>query len=640
MAAIRPDDDDLVRWRFVVTSPEKVRVPVVLAIGLRGGNPSTHAGKEKPVTSPDVARWSITVPATALSSRVEVAFPRGMYMVSAQADGFIETRISIDVKDRDGERALPGQVLLSPMPRIEGRVVSDQGVPVAASVESEDGIVLGRTEPDGTFLIRLQPDRWPHRLLVTAPGFGSVVVSLPPAATQTRTGDIALVKGGRILILSTEEQRNVIESVEVMTLRGSRTRSPYRTISRESLEQNDFTIGKVAAGRYLVILRGSEPLERFAQIVEVSAGEDAMVRAEWTAQNVELRTFRGDEPLPNATLDLHSIESMWKTSVKTRSDGRRTLNVWQPGELGFVLDAADISGYFGSVDFSGEVVEIRVPNREVHGRIVDADTNLPLANVNVALTGNHGGRRVISESDGSFRFVGVRAGTYALLAGATGMSSASRRVTVSEGIASQEIVIALRREAEYELEVLTWNGMPADDAIVVEVAGSRVTGIRHTDATGKVRLPRRSATQAVIILARDGTFHATEVRSPADSSPLRTVIPPPSSSINVLVQSQPDHKPIEGVGLVMRLNGILFPADVMETLYERTGAFLRSRSDGLIRLARAPAGTYEFWPIRSASDREQVQTGQMGAAPVVMVAGPGENNATLSFVAAHQPASP
>jgi len=616
----------------------------VLSINLREGKSATGGGKENPPANPDVAKWSITVPPSSLSSRIEVAYPSGRYTVSVQAEGYLERTLSIDAGDQDAhdaktERALPGQVLLSPMPRIEGRVVGE-GVPLAATLESEDGAVLGRTEPDGTFLIRLQPDAWPKQLLVTAPGFGSVVASLPPAPTQTSIGDIALVKAGRILILSTDERRKTIESVELMTLRGSRTRSPYRTIKRESLEQNFFAIGNVAAGRYLVVLSGAEPLERFAQIVDVSAGEDAMVRADWTADNVELRTFLGEEPLPNATLDLHSIEWMWKTSVKTGSDGRHTVDVWQPGELGFFLDAAEVVGYSGAVDLSGQVVEIRVPNREVHGRIVDAGSDLPLAGVSVVLNSNRGGRRVASESDGSFRFLGVKPGTYTILAGAAGTSSASRSVTVSEGMGPGEIVITLRREAEYELEVLTWTGIPADDAIVLEVAGSRMTGLRHTDAAGKVRLPKRSATQVVIILARDGTFHATEVRSPADSSPLRIMIPPPSSSINVLVQSQPDHKPIEGVGLVMRLNGILFPFEVTETLYERTGVFLRSTSDGLIRLARAPAGRYEFWPIRSTSDAEMVETGQMGAAPVVMVAGPGENSATLSFASTHQSASP
>jgi hypothetical protein len=40
---------------------------------------------------------------------------------------------------------------------------------------------------------------------------------------------------------------------------------------------------------------------------------------------------------------------------------------------------------------------------------------------------------------------------------------------------------------------------------------------------------------------------------------------------------------------------------------------------------------YEFWPVRSRTDAEQVMTGALPAAPVVIAAGPGENSATLTF---------
>jgi hypothetical protein len=135
----------------------------------------------------------------------------------------------------------------------------------------------------------------------------------------------------------------------------------------------------------------------------------------------------------------------------------------------------------------------------------------------------------------------------------------------------------------------------------------------------------------LVILDADGTLHAHIVSGePEGGEPVRLQLAPPAASITIATESS-EGKPIEGISMAMRVNGVLFPVEVMSMVTSRTGLTLRSAADGRIRLNHLPLGTYEFWPVRSRSDIEALVSGNPGAAPVVLNVAPGENLARLTF---------
>ena len=357
------------------------------------------------------------------------------------------------------------------------------------------------------------------------------------------------------------------------------------------------------------------------------------MNADWTAEEVEVRTFLGDDVLGDAELYVQSAKSLWNATFTTSADGMRTVRLWQPGEFGYLLSAAEVSGFGGTVQLHGTHAEVRVPSRTIEGKVVDSATEEPLAGVHVLLSNRHGGRTATSGADGAFRFAGVKPGVYRLAGGGErGLSHEVVQFEVTEQMANRLVRLELRRRPELELELITAHGTPASGATVIELAGNAVASLREADEGGRVRLPAACASlRSIVVLTLDGSLHAQPLAAGENQSALRVTIPPPTSAISITIESTADHEPIAGVSLAMRVNGVLFPDEVMQLIADRAGLLLKSASNGRIRLARVPGGTYEFWPVRSRSDVEAFMRGQLGAAPVVLIARPGENVAKLTF---------
>ena len=578
------------------------------------------------------AKWSFEVTGQDLRAQRKLHLPPGRYRMAIDCGAeFSAEPVIVDA--RKGGGTLPDvQLNVVAVPRISGRIASPAEAAAVAVLQDNEGRYLGRPEADGSFRVFIPVDFWPRSIVVSAAGYGPVVMSLPEGPTAIQLPDVQLKKAGRIVIAAPAEQLAAIDSIEVFELRGKRQRFSYRTLSKDALRQSKFTID-VAPGRYLLVLRGKQPLERFGVTAELAAGEERQLAIELAEQNVDVRTFVGDQHLGNAEIVVESVETLWNTTFRTSSEGGAKLRLWQPGEVVFVLESPEMAGYSGTLDMRGPRVDIRVPSRSVEGKVVDALTDEPLVNVNVGLTDGKGGTMTTSAPDGTFKFVGVKPGAYRISAGgANGLSQETVSIQVHEDVSVRRVRLALRRQQEFDLEIVSWNGNPAADAAVVELSGPTVMSLRQADQAGMVRLPlQASGPRSVVIVAADAGLYAQPLPQKPEPK-VRVTIPPASSSITIAVGTNAD-RPISGVSLVMRLNGVLFPGEVMQLLHARAGVILTSDENGQIRLPRVPAGLYEFWPIRSRSELQAILTGQPPAAPIVIAAGPGENKATLGFSA-------
>jgi len=613
-----------VRLPVSVSTPETIAGPCALAIAPLDVEPPTVVGP----------RWTIEIEGKERVRR-ELSLPRGHYSIAVDCGpDFSAEPIVVDARQGEDESLPAVELSVVALPRISGRIATAEAAGVALLHDGE-GRFLGRPEPDGSFRVVVAPERWPASVVISASGYGPVVVPLPPGPTAIELPDLKLKKAARVILSIPPEQLNRLESVEVLQLRGKRERSPYRTLSKAALGESKFTI-EVAPGKYLLSLRGTQPLERFGMAVELGAGEERELAIPLADEEIDVRTFLGDRSLGDAEVMMESIDGLWNTTFRTPAEGAMTSHLWQPGKVAFIVQSREVAGHSGTLELRAPRVELRIPTRSVEGKVVDAVTHEPIADVDIVLTDGKGGSLTKSAADGTFRFVGVKPGAYQLSAGgANGLSHETVPVQVlHDETGVRRFRLALRRQQELELEILTSDGRPARGAAVFELSGPAVLSLRDAGEAGVVRLPVSSSVpRSVIVIATDGGLYAQPLSPGRQGSKVRITIPPMNSSISISVGTQVEH-PIPGVSLVMRLNGVLFPADAMQLLFARAGIRLTSDENGQIRLPRVPVGLYEFWPIRSRSDLEAILTGHPPAAPIVIAAGPGENKATLGFAAA------
>ncbi|HEX8412052.1 MAG TPA: carboxypeptidase-like regulatory domain-containing protein [Thermoanaerobaculia bacterium] len=628
--AVRPPADaagSRVRLPVSMSATETIDGNCALAV-----SPLDDAGRS---SSGETPRWAVEVPGKDLLVKRGLSFPRGHYAVAVDCGvNFSSEPIVVDARQGTEVALSAIEVRVVSLPRITGRIAPVEAAGVAV-LHDDQGRFLGRAEPDGSFRIVVAPDRWPGRVVVSASSYGSVVLPLPPAPATLELPGVELKKAGRIVLSIPPGQRDDVESVEVVQLRGKRERAPYRTITRAALSESEFKI-EVAPGKYVLVVRGDQPLERFGATVELAAGEEREVIVPLTGEEVDVRTFLGERRLGDAEVTMESVDGQWNTNFRTSPDGSMTSHLWQPGNVVFILQSKEVAGHSGTLELRAPGVDMRVPGRSVEGKVVDAVTDQPIADVNVALSSGQGSSMTKSAADGSFKFVGVKPGAYRLSAGgANGLSQETISVQVMQDeIGLKRLRLALRPTQELELEIVSSDGQPARGAAVFELSGPTVLSLREADEAGTVRMPAFSSVpRAVIAIANDGRLYAQTLSREAPSK-VRMIIPPATSSIAIMIGTEKERRPIPGVSLVMRLNGVLFPVDAMQLMYVRTGIRLTSDESGQVRLPRVPAGLYEFWAIRSRSDLEAVLSGQLQAAPVVIAAGPGENRATLGFLSA------
>jgi hypothetical protein len=580
-------------------------------------------------------KWSIDLAAPAAGER-RLMLPAGQYKVAVDCKGFVPAETTVNAVAKPQPARV--QLAMVAVPRISGRIVAPE--PTVALIHDHDGRVLGQTAADGTFQLSILPKEWPRSLSVTAPGLGTAIVRIPPKAFTVELPDIELRKAGRVAITGTPEILRQIESVEVLDLRDRLNKKPYLNVRRDALRAKEYVIPDLQPGPYLVVLAGAQPMERFGATVDVAAGETATVHAAWSPDEVEVRTFLGDDALGNAELYVQSADFHWNATFTTSAEGVRNVRLWQPGGFGYLLTGEGDVTYGGEVQLDGSRAEIRVPKRTVEVTVVDAATDEPLPGVEVALDDARGGSSKTTGADGTTRFVGVDPGRYRLSGGGErGLSREAFQFEVTEQMSTRQVRLELRRQPQRELELVTAQGTPAIGVTVIELAGNTVAMVREADEAGRVRLPRAAGSpRSIVVLTPDGGLHAQPLAAEETQSALRVTIPPLTSAISITVESTGDHKPIAGISLAMRVNGVLFPEMAMHVIASRAGLLLKSAADGRIRLPRVAGGTYEFWPVRSRSDIEAFVTGQMGAAPIVLVAKPGENVATLTFARVAPPA--
>lgn len=395
-------------------------------------------------------------------------------------------------------------------------------------------------------------------------------------------------------------------------------RAPGKVVESVRLAQSealDRTVRfeNVEAGRYTAIVRGAKPWQRAAERVDAFDFEAVPVHVQLAPFGMRLMS------LPKANVVLRHLGSFWEARFETDENGEAALELWQTGSLSATVKVA------GSLPFAvrrtlTEAVDtewtLEMPNREVIGTVIDAESGAPVPQAAVALEMKQLSVSTRAAEDGTFRFAPVVPGPHVLQAGARDYPVANVEYTFGEDEETHQVTIAMERQPKTLLSIADARGPLVDAEVLVFHAGRRLANTRTgRDGTAPVFIPQKEERE-VWVLPSGGSLAVARIAS--GTAQARIVVPEGSSRIVVRTETE-EEKPIAGIVADVRWNGLLIPDEVMERL-RRTGTRVISRDDGRIVLQQMPPGTYELLVN--------------GAKPFRIVAVPGETTAVMTFASA------
>ena len=348
--------------------------------------------------------------------------------------------------------------------RVTGTVVTEAGAPVSdAQVQaySSGGFESARTDANGAFdFDSVTPGR--YRFSANKTGFaeGQVedvdVSSGAPVRIVLKTGGTIY---GRITGLSAQElaQAEVMANSEMMFREGSVDAS------------GNYRIEGVSAGTVRVQASSGSGMtgssrRAATQTVELAAGGTQQVDITFRDDVViSGRVTRNGVPLPSATVNFFPRGNSARASASspTDSDGHYSARGLDEGEYTVMVnDSQRMSPYSATYQVRGSsTYDIDYKTSALRGRVLDAGTNEPLANVSVQLrstSSNEGPRMTrggLSDATGAFLLDAIPPGSYSLTATKDGYGNEVKELYVGDS-PPQDLELHLGRNLGVTLNVV------------------------------------------------------------------------------------------------------------------------------------------------------------------------------------------
>lgn len=579
--------------------------------------------------------WRTPLNIEQAKSGVDVHVDPGEYEVVVEAPHY---RRAKQVKIVKGDPVV-ALVPLEPLPQISGRVITRKDShPVAGAAIAAAERVVALSAGDGRFTFEADPEQWPASLTISAGGFGTAVLPLPRARAATDLLDVALSVAATVEVKA-EWPGSAPVDIAIYRLDGGSTDEHAQATKTIQDQAEIARFESLAPGQYVVSVSGKGVAERFGKKIEMEAGERKTIALVTTPLRVTIRTDRGGKALPDALVTMWNRDGLWRgEKFHTGADGSIQLLFWQTGVVSALVssEALPRAAYLAVHDVTGDSdIEwtITMPTRIVRVQIVDAVTGKPIPHAFLAMQQGANGEDGITlptttDDEGRFSYESATAGFYEFNASADAYRRKTIRQVLAENEDVHELTIPLDPAPSARVTVRDDRGNPIPGALVLEFTGLHQTGQRMTDASGEVRVPiEDGATRELYALPRDGSIATATLRTRED---MALVVPPPQTTLVINCVDTKD-RPVANMWLVMRINGIPLPVEVMEALASFQGAKVSSGADGRIVLGQMPLGVHEFWPVESVAHVRSALTGLGKKAPVTIVAHGGINEATLTF---------
>lgn len=575
----------------------------------------------------------------------ELAADAGRYQLTIAAAGC--RPLVRDVVVASGKRVVLGVQSPRSAPHLTGRIVDDAGKPFAgAAISSPEEKVLALSDLAGRFSADPGED-WPSLLKISAPGFAEAVVAVPAVRADAELPPVALGKGSRLeLSVDRASAGEVPLTIRLFRL-VDRQRPALSRTAKLAAAESTRAFDALAPGDYLGELAGPSPFQRFVEELTVKAGEPAQWTVKLAPTHLRASAVAGAEPLANAESTFRDRRGLWTAMLHFDASGRADTELWQGGTFSVVTTAPGMPSPNVALESIAGDAEVdwtlRIATSRVSGIVVD-EAGTPVAAAHLWLRtdtpdGVTATLPATTDSSGRFTFSSVAAGAQSLEASAEGFLPADPiPFTLDDARPEHEARVVLRRGAAQELDVTTAAGAPIAGATVIPWTAGLPLQLYATDAAGHVRLQLPAAASTVFVFPREGSFAIAHPRpdGAAASASLPIVVPDGTASIELDAKSL-SGAPIPDVIALMRVNGDLFPPDVLESLRRTQGVVLRSGSDGRLLLNHMPPGLYEFWPHGNLDEANAILANLGDAAPVQLAVRPGPNLATLTFRSAVSP---
>jgi hypothetical protein len=554
-------------------------------------------------------RWDVRSGSVRRLRRLHV--PSGTYFVDATAAHHrpLRTRLQVTA-DKD-----LGEWRLVALPVARGRVVDAEGKNIgSATVALSDGKPCATANEQGVFICELA-ERLEEAIVVSAPGYGTREINFGRGAVDTNLGDIRLTKGQRITVKIRRDTEQV-ESLKVALLHDAAQKHEHSIVRTKTLgpTEEEVTFDDVGAGRYLVVLSGAQPLERLTVTANVK-DENSVVEASIEPYRLEGSIRFGEEAANAASLEVIDREQGWRIDMPVNPDATFSTTAWAKGKVSGFVRFGEQSGMGQFLD-SPELGEnpsrwdIKIPNRKISGRVVDAETGAPVANAGMRLSIESGGGQSMSGvsvlPDASYSVLAAKAGVYHLTVSASDYMQKMVDLTVSSDDVSRTVDIKMERGVAVPMEIITAAGAPIPRAQILEgVMHDRVNPqlMAGSDEVGKFTLRGQPGQlRTLYVVPRDGSFAVVRVTIPQtgeSAKPIQVVVPSVVGSIRVRTVDQAE-KPVPA-GVLLRFNGEFIPFAVRR--------FATTNSPGTLGeqlLDRLPAGTYELWGTASREDESAI----------------------------------
>ncbi len=406
----------------------------------------------------------------------------------------------------------------------------------------------------------------------------------------------------------------------------------HPTVKTAKPTENAVVFDDLSEGSHELLVEGDAPLKVMSVMTFVNA-KGTRFRIEIPSGFVFGTFTYGGHALANREITLDSEAESWRTRLTTGPDGRYQSVVWRRGDYNVVLDGQSV-GALTIPEGLAPRVDFEVPDRRITGRVTTAD-GAPVSEVVLVLEtkgARHTNRRITTDADGEFTYIGVQPGKQIL------------RVVTAEGLLrpktielelsaydeERDVNVVLDDGMRRIVEVVDHHDVPQSDARVLCVVGEEIRSEAKTGAKGDVAIDvPRGGGCTLYVLPHDGVLARYRIASDplaSEKGRIRITLPSVTAAID-LVAKRTDGTAMPEVAFLMRYNGEIVPSVVA-----REVGVLYTDGDGMARLPRVPPGFYEFWPYRSLDEvAALLETADALEPPIQFYAKVGENRITVRF---------
>lgn len=387
---------------------------------------------------------------------------------------------------------------------------------------------------------------------------------------------------------------------------------PFQPVASQRLAEgaNDAVFASVAAGSYVVLAAGPQPLQRAVAKVVVGASDTRDASFTIRQRRIDGRLTLGGRPLAGVTVRLRSDALDWSTEAVTDADGAIRGALWDGGTFDLAIEGGTLPSLVRSritIAGHGETATfaLDLPARRIRGAVID-ESGQPVDRAVVILRAKSGDLptnvRMTTGPDGVFEYAGIHPGPYTL-------DVISQRHLLREGVAfdareadsvvRQRIVVNSGRPQS--IDVVDDHGSPLPDALVVCTTDASLRAFTRTDLRGHAVLMTPPGDPGMAWVA-PVTGSLAVVRLDRDQASTKIVVPPPSASLDVSLRTTTGEG-VPHVSLLLRYNGVVVPPS-FQKLLRRELFDPATNEEGHAMLSRIPTGFWEVWPYNSEEEAE------------------------------------